>query len=103
MVNFLDDVYKESISNKIRERRRKKKQRDQEILVISQDVAKIPEVTDILISEQDEQDLSQQPQVNISKLTCNLETVKILHDWSHVTWRNLNIFPNNTIKKSSGM
>jgi hypothetical protein len=42
-----------------RERRREKKQRDQEALVISQDVTKIPEVTDILISEQDEQDLSQ--------------------------------------------
>ncbi|PKY30203.1 hypothetical protein RhiirB3_485727 [Rhizophagus irregularis] len=53
MVDFLDDVYKKSISNKIRERRRKKKQRDQEALVISQDVTKIPEVTDILISEQD--------------------------------------------------
>ncbi|PKY44488.1 hypothetical protein RhiirA4_399948, partial [Rhizophagus irregularis] len=55
------------------------------------DVTKISEVTDILISEQDEQDLSQsykassesirsasyillkQPQVNASKLTCNLE------------------------------
>ena len=91
MVDFLDDVYKKSISNEIRERRREKKQRDQEALVISQDVTKIPEVTDILISEQDEQDLSQsyeassesirsascvlskQPQVNASKLTCNLE------------------------------
>uniref|UniRef100_U9T618 Uncharacterized protein n=1 Tax=Rhizophagus irregularis (strain DAOM 181602 / DAOM 197198 / MUCL 43194) TaxID=747089 RepID=U9T618_RHIID len=36
MVDFLDDVYKKSISNKIRERRREKKQRDQEALVISQ-------------------------------------------------------------------
>ncbi|GBC49815.2 hypothetical protein GLOIN_2v1886361 [Rhizophagus irregularis DAOM 181602=DAOM 197198] len=53
MVDFLDDVYKKSISNKIRERRREKKQRDQEALVISQYVTKIPEVTDILISEQD--------------------------------------------------
>ncbi|PKK71132.1 hypothetical protein RhiirC2_865793 [Rhizophagus irregularis] len=44
MVDFLDDVYKKSISNKIRERRREKKQRDQEALVISQDVTKIPEV-----------------------------------------------------------
>ncbi|CAB4431698.1 unnamed protein product [Rhizophagus irregularis] len=59
MVNFLDDVYKKSISNEIRERRREKKQRDQEALVISQDVTKIPEVMDILILEQDEQDLSQ--------------------------------------------
>ena len=59
MVDFLDDVYKKNISNDIRERRRKKKQRDQEALVISQDVTKIPEVTDILISEQDKQDLSQ--------------------------------------------
>ncbi len=72
-------------------RRQEKKQRDQEALVISQDVTKILKVTDILISEQDEQDLSQsyeassesirsasyvlskQPQVNASKLTCNLE------------------------------
>ena len=54
MVDFLDDVYKKSISNDIRKRRREKKQRDQEVLVISQDVTKIPEVTDILISEQDE-------------------------------------------------
>jgi hypothetical protein len=87
IVNFLDDVYKKSISNDIRERRRERKQRDQEALVVSQDVTKIPEVTDILISEQDEQDLSQsyeassesirsascvlskQPQVNASKLT----------------------------------
>ena len=91
MVDFLDEAYKKSISNEIRERRREKKQRDQEAIVISQDVTKIPEVTDILISEQDEQDLSQsyeassenvrsascvlskQPQVNASKLTCNLE------------------------------
>src|ERR1043165_9875944 len=68
--------------------------RDQEALVISQDVTKIPEVTDILISEQVEQDLpqsyeassesisfascilSKQPQVNASKLTCNLENRK---------------------------
>src|SRR4051794_32317208 len=48
MVDFLDDVYKKSISNEIRERRREKKQRDPEALVISQDVTKIPEVTDIL-------------------------------------------------------
>jgi len=91
MVDFLDEAYKKSISNEIRERRREKKQRDQEALVISQDVTKIPEVTDMLTSEQDEQDLSQsyeassesirsascvlskQPQVNASKLTCNLE------------------------------
>src|SRR4051794_17238931 len=58
MVDFLDKAYKKSISNEIRERRREKKQRDQEP-VISQDMTKIPEVTDILISEQDEQDLSQ--------------------------------------------
>ncbi|RGB34406.1 hypothetical protein C1646_153626 [Rhizophagus diaphanus] len=54
MVNFLDEAYKKSISNEIRERRREKKQRDQEVLVISQDVTKIPEVTDMLTSEQDE-------------------------------------------------
>ncbi|CAB4439701.1 unnamed protein product [Rhizophagus irregularis] len=59
MVDFLDDVYKKCISNEIRERRREKKQRDQEALVISQEVTKIPKITDILISEQDEQDLSQ--------------------------------------------
>src|SRR5436190_19224347 len=47
MVDFLDEAYKESISNEIRERRREKKQRDQ---VISQDVTKIPEVTDMLTS-----------------------------------------------------
>ena len=35
MVDFLDDVYKKSISNEIRERRREKKQRDQEALIIS--------------------------------------------------------------------
>uniref|UniRef100_U9ULF1 Uncharacterized protein n=1 Tax=Rhizophagus irregularis (strain DAOM 181602 / DAOM 197198 / MUCL 43194) TaxID=747089 RepID=U9ULF1_RHIID len=91
MVDFLDEAYKKSISNEIRERRLEKKQRDQEALVISQDVTKIPEVTDMLTSEQDEQDLSQsyeassenirsascvlskQPQVNASKLACNLE------------------------------
>uniref|UniRef100_U9TWG0 Uncharacterized protein n=1 Tax=Rhizophagus irregularis (strain DAOM 181602 / DAOM 197198 / MUCL 43194) TaxID=747089 RepID=U9TWG0_RHIID len=91
VVNFLDEAYKKSISNEIRERRREKKQKDQEALVISQNVTKIPEVTDMLTSEQDEQDLSQsyeassesirsafcilskQPQVNASKLTCNLE------------------------------
>ena len=91
VVDFLDEAYKKSISNEIRERRREKKQKDQEALVISQDVTKIPEVTDMLTSEQDEQDLSQsyeassesirsasyvlskQPQVNASKLTCNLE------------------------------
>ncbi|RGB39742.1 hypothetical protein C1646_811777 [Rhizophagus diaphanus] len=54
MVDFLDEAYKKSISNEIRERRREKKQRDQEALVISQDVTKIPE----------------QPQVNAS---CNLK------------------------------
>jgi hypothetical protein len=91
MVDFLDDMYKKSISNKIRERRWEKKQRDQEALVISQDVTKIPEVMVIFISEQDEQDLSQsyeassesissascvlskQLQVDASKLACNLE------------------------------
>src|SRR5437763_7218049 len=91
MVDFLDEAYKKSISNEIRERKREKKQRDQEALVISQNVTKISEVTDMLTSEQDEQDLSQsyeassesirsascvlskQPQVNASKLTCNLE------------------------------
>src|ERR1043165_907372 len=93
VVDFLDEAYKKSISNEIRERRREKKQKDQEALVISQDVTKIPEVTDMLTSEQDEQDLSQsyeassesirsascvlskQPQVNASKLACleNLE------------------------------
>src|SRR5256884_123726 len=91
MVDFLDEAYKKSISNEIRERRREKKQRDQEALVISQNVTKFSEVTDMLTSEQDEQDLSQsyeassesirsascvlskQPQVNASKLTCNLE------------------------------
>src|SRR3954454_8516097 len=91
MVNFLNDVYKKSINNEIRERIQKKKQRDQKALVISQDVTKIPEVTDMLTSEQDKQDLSQsyetssesirsascvlskQPQANASKLTCNLE------------------------------
>ncbi|CAI2194193.1 5837_t:CDS:1, partial [Funneliformis geosporum] len=51
MVNFLDDVYKKSISNEIKERRREKKQRDQEALVIFQDMTKIPKVADILISE----------------------------------------------------
>src|ERR1043166_6642191 len=59
---MVDDAYKKSISNEIRERRREKKQKDQEALVISQDVTKIPEVTDMLTSqqgEQDEQDLSQ--------------------------------------------
>src|ERR1043166_7841280 len=94
MVDFLDEAYKKSISNEIRERRREKKQRDQEALVISQDVTKVPEVTDMLTSEQDEQDLSQsyeassesirsascvlskQPQVNAPKLTCNLENRK---------------------------
>ncbi|CAB4396834.1 unnamed protein product [Rhizophagus irregularis] len=83
MIDFLDEAYKKSISNEIRERRREKKQRDQEALVISQNVTKI--------SEQDEQELSQsyeassenirsascvlskQPQVNASKLACNLE------------------------------
>src|SRR5947207_1420473 len=41
MVDFLDEAYKKSISNEIRERRREKKQRDQEP-VISQDMTKIP-------------------------------------------------------------
>src|SRR5437763_15396903 len=59
MVDFLDEAYKKSISNEIRERRREKKQRDQEALVISQNVTKFSEVTDMLTSEQDEQDLSQ--------------------------------------------
>jgi hypothetical protein len=40
MVDFLDEAYKKSISNEIRERRREKKRRDQEALVISQDVTK---------------------------------------------------------------
>ena len=57
MVDFLDEAYKRSISNEIRKRRQEKKQRDQEALVISQDVTKISEVTNILTSEQDEQDL----------------------------------------------
>src|SRR5436305_4973320 len=91
MNNFLDEAYKKSISNEIRERKREKKQRDQEALVISQNVTKFSEVTDMLTSEQDELDLSQsyeassesirsascvlskQTQVNASKLTCNLE------------------------------
>ncbi|EXX67381.1 uncharacterized protein OCT59_004649 [Rhizophagus irregularis] len=86
-----NEAYKKSISNEIREKRREKKQKDQKALVISQDVTKIPEVIDMLTSEQDEQDLSQsyeansesiksascvlskQPQVNASKLTCNIE------------------------------
>src|SRR4051812_6549269 len=91
IVNFLNEAYKKSISNEIRERRQKKKQRDQEALVISQDVTKIPKVTDMLTLEQDDQDLSQsyeasfesirsascvlskQPQVNAFKLACNFE------------------------------
>ncbi|PKY49120.1 hypothetical protein RhiirA4_405114 [Rhizophagus irregularis] len=74
MVDFLDEAYKKSISNEIRERRQEKKQRDQEALVISQDVTKIPEVTDMLTSEQDEQDLPQSYEaINATKLTCNLE------------------------------
>ncbi|CAG8699674.1 14406_t:CDS:1, partial [Dentiscutata heterogama] len=88
MVDFLDEAYKKSISNEIRERRREKKQRDQEALVISQDVTKIPEVTDMLTSEQDLSQsyeassesissaycvLSKQSQVNASKLACNFE------------------------------
>src|SRR5436189_6072633 len=52
MVDFLDEAYKKSISNEIRERRWEKKQRDQEALVISQDVTKIPEVMDMLTLEQ---------------------------------------------------
>ncbi|GET03045.1 hypothetical protein GLOIN_2v1488498 [Rhizophagus clarus] len=35
VVNFLDEAYMKSISNEIRERRREKKQKDQEALVIS--------------------------------------------------------------------
>ena len=35
MVDFLDEAYKKSISNEIRERRWEKKRRDQEVLVIS--------------------------------------------------------------------
>ena len=88
MVDLLDEAYKKSISNEIRERRREKKQRDQ---VISQDVTKIPKVMNMLTLEQDEQDLSQsyeaspesirsascvlskQQQVNATKLACNLE------------------------------
>ncbi|CAJ0745977.1 14314_t:CDS:2, partial [Entrophospora sp. SA101] len=58
MVDFLDEVCKKSISKEIRKRRWEKKQRDQEALLISQDVTKIPEVTDMLTSEQDEQGLS---------------------------------------------
>ena len=34
MVDFLDEAYKKSISNEIRERKREKKQRDQEALVM---------------------------------------------------------------------
>src|SRR5688572_8367482 len=73
MVDFLDEAYKKSISNEIRERRREKKQRDQEALVISQDVTKIPGVTDMLTSEQDEQDLSQSYEASsesISSASC---------------------------------
>ncbi|RIA88881.1 hypothetical protein C1645_739060 [Glomus cerebriforme] len=91
MVDFLDETYKQSISNEIRERRWEKKQRDQEALVISQNVTKISKVMNILTSEQDEQDLlqsyeaspesirsascilSKQPQVNATKLACNFE------------------------------
>lgn len=85
MVDFSDEAYKKSISNEIRERRREKKQRDQEALVISQDVTKIPGVTDMLTSEQDLSQsyeasirsascvLSKQPQVSASKLECNFE------------------------------
>ena len=80
MVNFLDEAYKKSISNEIRERRREKKQRDQEALVISQDVTKIPEVTDMLTSEQDEQDLSQSYEASsesIRSASCILS--KLMH------------------------
>jgi uncharacterized coiled-coil protein SlyX len=80
MVDFLDDVYKKSISNEIREKRREKKQRDQEALIISQDMTKIPEATDILISEQDEQDLSQSYEASsesISSASCVLS--KLMH------------------------
>src|ERR1051325_7763980 len=59
MVDFSDEAYQKRISNEIRERRWEKKQRDREALVISQDVTKIPKVTDMLTSEQDEQDLPQ--------------------------------------------
>ncbi|PKY60742.1 hypothetical protein RhiirA4_412800 [Rhizophagus irregularis] len=72
MVDFLDEVYKKSISNEIRERRRKKKQRDQETPVISQDVTKIPEASSESIRSASYV-LSKQLQVNASKLTCNLE------------------------------
>ena len=78
MVDFLDEAYKKSISNEIRERRREKKQRDQEVLVISQDVTKIPEVTDMLTSEQDEQELSQSYEAsseNIRSASCVLITL----------------------------
>ncbi|CAG8652122.1 15052_t:CDS:1 [Funneliformis caledonium] len=58
MVDFLDKTYKRSISNKIRKKRWEKKQKDQESLIISQDVTKISEVTNILTSEQNKQNLS---------------------------------------------
>ncbi|CAG8721440.1 6220_t:CDS:2, partial [Dentiscutata erythropus] len=47
------DVSDSVIDQLNNERRQEKKQRDQEALVISQDVTKIPEVTDMLTSEQD--------------------------------------------------
>ncbi|RGB38812.1 hypothetical protein C1646_691576, partial [Rhizophagus diaphanus] len=90
VVDFLDEAYKKSISNEIRERMREKKQKDQEALVISQDVTKIPEVTDILTSEQDEQDLSQSYEASsesirsascvLSKLPQELKSDSDLHD-----------------------
>ncbi|RGB23088.1 hypothetical protein C1646_822261 [Rhizophagus diaphanus] len=56
MVDFLDEAYKKSISNEIRERKREKKQRDQEALVISQDVTKIPELCDMEELKSDQHD-----------------------------------------------
>ncbi|RIA83671.1 hypothetical protein C1645_833458 [Glomus cerebriforme] len=53
MVNFLNEAYMKSISNEIREKRREKKQRNQEALVISQNVTKIPELDKNIIVEQE--------------------------------------------------
>ncbi|POG65017.1 hypothetical protein GLOIN_2v1782198 [Rhizophagus irregularis DAOM 181602=DAOM 197198] len=83
-----NEAYKKSISNEIREKRREKKQKDQKALVISQDVTKIPEVIDMLTSEQDEQDLSQSYEANsesIKSASCVLskqpqELKSDLHD-----------------------
>ncbi|CAG8669904.1 14212_t:CDS:2, partial [Funneliformis caledonium] len=50
-----------------------------EALIISQDVIKIPEASSENIRSASCV-LSKQPQVNASKLACNLENVKILHD-----------------------